>query len=181
VPPRTLNTALLGLGAAIASSLLLSGCGSTLALGGAYAPGTKAPGSTNLVASAAPDIAFYDIDSSFWLTYSAVDAVFIYELQNRSTLWALSPNIKLTLDQARPQVWGAVQYYIAARSTYKASPTPAGLTALQTTLSQLQALAASAQAALSTVTAPASATNKLSIAVAPASAAAVPPPVPTTK
>jgi len=143
--------------------------GPTLAPGGAYAPATittstNAAGvvTTNTVATAAPDPAFEAVDQTFDTTYSMLDDVLVYERANRKALEAISPSIKHSLDAIRPGAWLAVQAYTSARRTYIANPTPAGLTTLQTILSQVQALAAAAQTAQATV-----ATNTAPPAVPP--------------
>jgi hypothetical protein len=145
----------------LAGELLLMGCKASLQSGGAYAPAaatvstnaTNGAVSTNLVATAAPDLAFYNVDDTFWLGYSAFLTASRLEMDNRAALWAISPKIKETLDDIRPQAWQAVKTYMAARAVYKANPTPAGLPALQTALSQLQTLVSAAQAAIATATA----------------------------
>lgn len=111
-----------------------TGCASRLESGGAYAK-----------ANQAPDKAFFAVDSAFDIAYSAVDTVFKFEKNNRTFLWQISPEIKHTLDKLRPQAKAAVITYGRARSAYLANPTPAGLTTLQTTLSEMQRLASTAQ------------------------------------
>ncbi len=125
-----------------AGPVLLSGCRTPqLESGGAYAP-------TNSVgqASAAPDPEFYAVDATFSLDYGLVQAVFQFERDNRPYLWGLDPNIKRTLDGLRPQVVEAVQNYFVGRDAYKANPTPAGLSTLQTVAGRMKQVAASAQA-----------------------------------
>lgn len=130
--------------------LCTEGCKKTLEVGGAYAPAIV---STNAVTGAvttnivnAPDLAFYQIDSGFMASYASVDAVFTWERDNRAFLWGVSPNIKHTLDQARPTAAALVKNYGVARQAYKANPTPAGLDLLKTILAKLQALQAAANA-----------------------------------
>lgn len=113
------------------------GCASKLESGGAYAP----PGQ-------APDKSFYAIDASFDLAYSVVDAAFTFERNNRQWLWKVSPDIKHLMDQIRPQAADGVAAYARARREYLRTPTPAGLTALQTALDQMRRLSSAAQAAL---------------------------------
>jgi hypothetical protein len=121
-----------------------------LETGGAYAPGqiVVENGTTNVVATFAPDRAFYIVDASFELAYSAVDAVFVFERQNRQALWNLSPEIKRTLDKIRPEAAEVVRKYTQARAAYVANPTPAGLSSLETILGQLQSLSSAATAVL---------------------------------
>lgn len=128
----------------------LVGCASRLESGGAYAPTKEVieNGQTNIVATAAPDKGFFVVDASFDLAYSAVDAAFNFEKNNRLLLWRLSPEIKHTLDKIRPQAFNAVQIYGTARDAYLANPTPAGLDALKTALGKMQQISAAAQAAL---------------------------------
>ena len=128
----------------------LLGCASRLESGGAYAPTTTVVenGQTNIVATAAPDKAFFVADAAFDLSYSAVDAAFNFEKNNRLLLWRLSPEIKRELDKIRPQAFNAVQIYGQARDAYLANPTPAGLNTLQTALGRMQQLSGAAQAVL---------------------------------
>lgn len=136
-----------------------AGANSKLEVGGAYAPATfqvatNSSGgiSTNVVQTLVPDLAFYAADATFDLAYSTIDGAFKFERDNRSMLWSISPNIKHTLDGIRPTAWKVVQRYTAARAAYMANPTPVGLSLLQDAATKIQALAAAAQAATSTVT-----------------------------
>lgn len=114
-----------------------TGCNGTLQEGGAYSQ-----------AGQKPDKAFYAVDASFELSYSAVNTVFDFEKNNRQMLWDLSPEIKHTLDKIRPQAKEVVVAYAKARKEYTANPTPAGLSALETVLARMQQLATATQAAL---------------------------------
>jgi len=134
---------------------LTPGCKGSLAPGGAYSPGlttltTNADSTitTNFVATAAPDFAFYVADSAFSIAHSTADGVFNFERNNRAALWKISPKIKLTLDSIRPSADQAVHEYAVARTAYLASPTPAGLTTLQTALAKTQAITTSATTAI---------------------------------
>lgn len=160
----------------IGLSICFVGCQGKLAPGGAYAPTkvvitTDASGAsvTNVVPTEAPDYAFFAVDSSFDFAYAALDAVFTFEQNNRLMLWQISPNIKHSLDQLRPEAATIVRGYVTARASYIANPTPAGLSALQTALSQIQAAAKAAQAAIpSTLTIPSEAPPPSSKPVVPA-------------
>lgn len=134
---------------------LVTGCKSTLAPGGSYAPGsfvvsTDPSGvtTTNFVADAIADKGFFAVDSSYDLAYSILDAAFVFEKENRLALWQLTPQIKHTLDSIRPKAWDANMRYAAARKAYQLNPTPGGLTTLQTILAELQNLTNAAQAAV---------------------------------
>lgn len=133
---------------------LASGCATKLAEGGAYAPAqitvvTNADStlSTNVVQLAAPDFAFYTVDSSFELAYNITQTCFKIERDNRALLWKISPQIKHTLDTIRPTAVDVVKRYGAARTAYMLNPTPAGLGALQNLLSRAQNVASAVQAA----------------------------------
>jgi len=128
---------------------------SQLEQGGAYSPGitsyvTNADStvSTNFTATAAPDLAFYAVDSSFDLAYTTADAAFSIERKNRAFLWKISPQIKKTCDQLRPQFWSYVGKYTAARDVYKSNPSPPNLTTLQTLYNQVKATADAVTAAV---------------------------------
>lgn len=134
---------------------VMVGCKSRLETGGAYAPGyttyttnEDSTVSANVVETSAPDKAFYEIDATFDLAYAVIDAAFKFELDNRTLLWQASPDIKHALDKIRPGALDVRNRYLAARRNYKANPTPAGLSDLQTYLSQISNLSASAQSVL---------------------------------
>lgn len=114
-----------------------------LEAGGAYAP-VAADGTTQV----APDLGFYAVDSAFDIAYSAIDGAFKFERDNRALLWKVSPQIKHTLDQIRPQAWEAAQRYAAARKVYMANPVAANLSTLQEVLARVQAVSQAALAAL---------------------------------
>jgi len=127
----------------IASSLL--GCGTTkLEPGGPYAPTNAVPGSV----LPAPDPAFFAVDATFKLAYSALDAAFKFEYDNADLLWAISPTIKRELDKLRPKAIEIRNAYAVARAAYKANPTPANLSALESAMARCQQLAGVAQAIL---------------------------------
>jgi hypothetical protein len=124
------------------------GCKTTLEAGGAYAPAvvtTNAAGQVVTNATAAPDMAFYATDAAFLTAYNIVDGVFTWERDNRAFLWKLSPDIKHGLDGIRPTAWEIRKEYLAARETYKANPTPAGLDLLNTLLAKMRQFQATAQ------------------------------------
>lgn len=162
---------------AILALPILVGCDgchkSTLEGGGAYSPGVTASvtNADNTVTSIftpsqRPDKELFLTDSAFGIAYSAIDTIFTLEKQNRGWLWNVSPEIKKTLDQVRPQAADAVRKYTQARKLYIANPTAAGLTNLQTILAEAQRLATSVQAVI-----PA---NTPTTSPAPAPAAPVP-------
>lgn len=142
------------------SVLCLAGlvaCKTNLAPGGAYSTvttnltvSTDANGllSTNTVLTPAPDLPLFIADSSYQLAYTAMDAVFTTERNNRTFLWGLSPTIKHTLDGIRPQAVQANRDYLVARAEYIANPVPANLTGVQSVLAKIQQLATAAQSAL---------------------------------
>lgn len=131
------------------SLMVFIGCKATLEPGGAYAPArvtlsTNADGT--LANAVMADKGLYLVDASFDLAYQTAQTVFETERKNRAFLQSLSPDIKKTLDQLRPQVVLAVKKFAVARTAYQQSPTPAGLSSLQTILSELQQISAAAQA-----------------------------------
>ena len=132
----------------LAISLLGSGCKATLEPGGAYHSG-----STNAVHTRV-DMAFFVTDSAYDLAYSAIDAAFKFEKDNRALLWGRTKLIKRELDKLRPQAVEINRKYLAARAVYIASPTQAGLTDLQAILAEIQKLANAATAVLPSKTNP---------------------------
>lgn len=127
---------------------LFTACGpARLEPGGIYAPGIVA---TNGVVTPTqqPDPAFYYTDASFALAYSAVDAAFEFERNNRVMLFKVSPDIKHTLDKIRKEAVLARDKYLAARRIYLANPVPPNLTQLESALEKIQQLSTTATAVL---------------------------------
>lgn len=122
---------------------LLLGCKATLQPGGSYAPLD-----TNGVAVVQPDLQFYQVDAAYDLAYSAIDAAFKFERDNRNYLWQISPQIKKTLDSIRPQAVTANLEYLTGRAKYMSNAPSVGLTELQSILAKIQQLATAATAAL---------------------------------
>lgn len=122
--------------------ITLLGCKGTLAPGGAYNTG-----STNAV-TIKVDYAFFVTDSAYNLAYSAIDAAFKFERDNRALLWGRTKQIKRELDRIRPQAVAANGKYLEARAVYLANPTPANLTILQALLAEIQRLTTTATAIL---------------------------------
>jgi hypothetical protein len=122
--------------------LAFAGCKTTLAPGGAYAPGyyTVTATSTNFVATGAPNTAFYVADQTFNAAYAVVDSAFKWEMDNRAALFKLDPAIKHTLDKIRPTAWNIAQRWAVARKTYEANPIPANLSTMQTLVAEIQSI-----------------------------------------
>lgn len=119
---------------------LSSGCATgnaRLEPGGAYAPTGQAA-----------DFAFYGVESAYALALAAFKTASRLEIDNRAALWAVSTNIKHTLDEIRPKALAADRAYAKARMAYLKDPTPDGLSGLQTILGQFQQLAGAAIAAI---------------------------------
>lgn len=134
----------------LAAGLLLGAAGCKtprLEPGGAYAP-------TNEVGTVIyNDVGLAVADAAYKFTYETTLSVFRFERDHRAELWALSPKVKQELDRLRPQVVDVNKRWALARSAYKANPTPAGLSTLQTILSELQRLLPAAQSQLNQATA----------------------------
>lgn len=144
----------------ILSSLILvaalcvctSGCKTPHAApGGVYAP-------TNQVGAVIyDDTALALADASYKFTYESALTVFRFERDHRAEIAALSPSVGLDvkhgLDQARATTWEIDQRWAKARQAYKLSPTPAGLSTLQTILAEIQRLLPVVQTQLAPVTA----------------------------
>lgn len=122
---------------------LVFGCKGTLQSGGAYAP-TDASGQP----TQAPDMAFFVADAAYQVAYNTIDAAFTFERNNRATLFKISPQIKHTLDDIRPNLVTANNDYLLAREAYKSNPTPANLSTLQTVLAKIQQLVPTVTAVL---------------------------------
>lgn len=129
--------------------LAIAGCITRLEPGGAYAPLAITNATTGVITPApVPDMAFYTIDATYALTWAAMDGAFAFEKANRLALWRLSPNIKHSLDQIRPQAWAINVQYHKARDAYKAVPVPANLAALEQSLARTRQLLAAITAVL---------------------------------
>lgn len=117
-----------------------TGCHSVqLESGGAYNPSPT---------TLAPEQALYVNDAAYRLAYDAVDAVFLFERNNRVQLQAVSPKIKTALDGIRQTAADIDHRWALARQAYKANPTPANLTAVQQVLAEIQRLVPVAQSQL---------------------------------
>jgi len=119
--------------AALVLPIALTACKTPrLEPGGAYAP-------TNSVGQVVySDTGLMLSDASYKLAYETVGAVFKFERDNRIAIWKLSPVVKSELDNLRPQVVDIDRRWAMARKTYRSNPTPAGLTAVQSILSEIQ-------------------------------------------
>lgn len=106
-----------------------TGCKSTLAPGGAYAP-----------AGTQPDMAFFAADAAYQIAWNTINAAFDFERNNREYLFRLSPEVKHTLDSLRPNAVTANSEYLKAREAYKLNPVPDNLTALQSALAKIKQL-----------------------------------------
>lgn len=144
--------AVMALGVVMLLAVLPAGCqNGRLEQGGAYAPATTtvdSNGVATVTATAAPDLAFYQVDAAFDLAVSAVDFVFKFERENRAYLWGLDHNIKKTLDSIRPDAQDAKVKYALARDAYAKNPTPAGLNTLQAVLAKTQQIVSAVNAVL---------------------------------
>lgn len=101
-----------------------------LEAGGAY--------SATDVAAAMPEL--YVADSSFDLAVSGLTTTFNFEQDNRQLLWAITPDIKHSLDRIRIQAGAIKVEYAVARNAYLANPVPANLSTLNTILAKLVAV-----------------------------------------
>lgn len=137
--------------AALFTALVLCACKSNLAPGGAYAP-TNSVIVNGQSVTVAPDKAFYAVDAAYDLAYSVVDAAFHFEADNGALFAQISPGIRRTMNQVRARARDVDRRYALARRTYMANPTPAGLSTLQSILSEANAVSKAAQAALPTQT-----------------------------
>lgn len=117
------------------------GCASKLEPGGAYS-------NTNSVGVAVADKPFMAVESAFSLAYSALDAAFSFERDNRAMLWDISHSIKQTMDKIRPQAVAARDAYFQARALYVGTKTPQSFELLKTQLSKIQTFSTQAQSAL---------------------------------
>lgn len=126
---------LFAIGLALAVSVILPGCKTpTLEPGGLYNP-------TNAIGQVLyNNTGFALADTTYRLTYETALAVFAYERNNRKVIWDLSPQVKKSLDRIRPTVVDIDHRWAMARKAYRANPTPAGLSTLQSILDEIQKL-----------------------------------------
>ena len=124
---------------ALTASVLLSGCQTPrLEPGGAYAP-------TNSVGQVVyNDVGLAVADASYKLAYQTVLGFMKFERDNRAAIAAINPSVgasvKAELDKLRPQVVSIDLRWAKARKAYRLNPTPAGLSTIQTILSEIQRL-----------------------------------------
>lgn len=133
----------------VVSLVLLSGCKTTLAPGGAYAPATYTTNALGQITTnqvVLPDMAFYRTEAAFKTAYDLLNGVFTWERENRLVLWKISPDIKHGLDAIRPTAAAVAKQYGIARLAYMATPTPAGLDLMNTILAKVQQLQTAANA-----------------------------------
>lgn len=110
-------------------ALLLGGC-KTLEPGGAYAP----VGQT-------ADMPLYTADAAYKLAYATLDAVFLFEHNNRDMLWQVNPQIKKSIDGMRTV---AIQYqkdWAVARKAYLDNPVAQNLKSYEGVVAKIQQLA----------------------------------------
>lgn len=127
-------------------TIALTGCKTPrLEIGGVYAP-------TNSVGEVIyNDIGLALADTAYKFSYETVLAVFQFERDNRQAIWELSSTVKRDLDQLRPKVVEIDRRWAAARRVYRANPTPAGLSTLQTILSEINRIVPAVQAKIAPV------------------------------
>jgi len=121
----------------------------SLESGGVYAP-------TNQVGQVIyNDLGLALADASYQFAYSTVLAPLRFERDNRVMIFAANPQVGLSvkhaMDRVREQVWMVDVRWATARKAYRASPTPAGLTALQTILAEIQRIIPAVQSQLDPV------------------------------
>lgn len=127
----------------LACSLCLPACKSktlNLAPNGAYTP-TGQPTQQVLFVT----------DEAYKLAYTTVQSVFAFERDNRAAVNAISPQIKLALDKARPDAVDINLRWAKARQVYKQAPTPDGLVTIQGILQEIQILVPIVQEAIAPV------------------------------
>lgn len=136
--------------------LSLTACNKpNLETGGAYAPSVtnRTTNSTGeiveeLVPSTAPETILFSTDAAYRFAYESAISVFEFEKENRAVIAALAPKVTPALDKARDVVWDIDQRWAKARQSYKKNPTPAGLTAIQNILSEMQRILPAIQSEL---------------------------------
>jgi hypothetical protein len=126
---------------------LFAGCKTQkLEPGGVYAP-TNTLGQLVL-----NDRALALADASYKFAYETVLGVFKFEKENRAQIAAMSPTlgatIKEALDNGRTKVWEIDQRWALARKAYRANPTAAGMTTIQTVLAEIERIVPVIQAEL---------------------------------
>lgn len=134
------------------------GCGGAgkLAPGGAYAPlpvvSTNADTGIVTTNQVPADYLLFQADSTFMVAYNIADAAFLLERNNRAFFWKISPDIKHSLDLARPKALATRNAYFKARDVYVANPSALALGVLNLYGSQMQTIQASTDSAMSVVT-----------------------------
>ena len=119
-------------GIGLVIGLIGLGCNTAkLQEGGVYAP-------TNAVGQVIyNDLGLALADATYKLTYTAILDIFKFERDNRKIIWDLSPEVKKSLDIARPQVVAINRRWAASRKVYRQNPTPSGLNDLQLIMAEI--------------------------------------------
>lgn len=134
----------------LAITALLCGCKTrSLEPGGVYAP-------TNQLGQVIyNDVGLALTDASYKFAYETALSPLKFEQDNREAIFALSPSVglavKKALDKARADIWDIDKRWALARVAYKANPTPAGLSILQTVLAEIERIIPVVQSQLSPV------------------------------
>lgn len=120
-----------------------------LEAGGVYAP-TNTLGQVTV-----NELPLALVDASYKFAYETVLSPLRFEKEHRAEIYALSPTVgaavKAKLDDIRAEVWKIDVRWALARKAYRSSPTPAGLTTLQTILAEVERLIPVAQSQLAPV------------------------------
>lgn len=124
---------------------VLTGCKTQLEPGGGYAP-TNSAGEVVY-----EDNGLFLADAAYRFAYETIGSVFKFERDNREEIWALTPKVKEELDKLRAKANEIDRRWAFARQAYRQNPTPAGLSTLQTILSEIQRLLPTVQSQLAPV------------------------------
>jgi hypothetical protein len=134
----------------MAFAIALASCKTpTLEPGGVYSP-------TNTLGQVVyNDTGLALADAAYKFAYETVCSPLKFERDNRAKIFELSPSVgvsvKHALDDVRVQVWNIDQHWAVARQAYRVSPTPAGLSTIQTILAEVQRLIPVVQSQLAPV------------------------------
>lgn len=104
------------------------------------APKLETGGGYHPTEATQPETVLYVTDAAYKFAYTTVQGALKFERDNRKEIAAVAPQIKPALDKLRPVVADIDLRWARAREAYQAHPTPAGLSAYQKTVAEIERL-----------------------------------------
>lgn len=149
--PATFIVCLMLVGLYSVITTTCTGCKTNLEPGGAYAPVTVSTNAATgeVTTNVNAQVLLHRVDLGYRLAKTTFYEVSQWEFDNRTNLWAVSPEIKRTLDRLRVEFVKVDQDFVTAHDACTAAPTPEGGGKLEAILARLEAVVDAATAVLS--------------------------------